>query len=543
MLFPVQMNKIFFLQLIFNASMLLSLAIIYDLLAIRRHHDRSLLHQVPSGLIISLVGIILMLFSWQMAPGIIFDTRSILLGVSGLYFGAIPTAIAMTATAVYRGCTGGMGMIMGIAVILTSGVFGIAWRRMRRGQLADLTWRELIGFGLAVHLVMLLCTIFLPGTIRWQVLKNIALPVMLVYPAVTAMLGKLMAGRLKRERTHRQLRESEEKYQNLASVSPVGIFRTDVGGRTTYVNPMWCEISGLDAGAALGDGWLQAVHPSDRELLRQGWEDAARAHLPSMADYRFLHADGKVVWVMGRATLEKDSAGQVTGYVGTITDISERRQAEEIVRASLKEKEILLKEVHHRVKNNLMTIIGLIKMQEKKAAEATENTLLLELEGRIRSMAMVHESLYKSDNLARIDLRQYIKGMVLHIQAQFKTACNIRLEMRAVGIDVGLDIAVPCGLILNELITNAFKHAFPEGGADGGDGTPEVKVVTAAQDGTLILTVADNGVGFPASGDLGETQTLGLNLVRMLSQQLRGRVESIGKTGTVIRVQFPLPVK
>jgi two-component sensor histidine kinase len=156
-------------------------------------------------------------------------------------------------------------------------------------------------------------------------------------------------------------------------------------------------------------------------------------------------------------------------------------------------------------------------------------------------MAMVHESLYKSDNLSRIDLRQYIKDMVLHIQAQYKTACDIRLEMRAVGIDVGLDVAVPCGLILNELITNAFKHAFPEGVA--GDGAPEVKVVTAAQEGILVLTVADNGVGFPGTVDLGETQTLGLSLVRMLSQQLRGRVESIGTTGTVIRVQFPLPAK
>ncbi len=541
MLFPIHMNKIFFLQLVFNASMLLSLAIVYDLLAIRWRLDRTFLHQVPSGLIIGLVGIILMQFAWRMAPGIVFDTRSILLGVSGLYFGVVPTAIAMTATAAYRCHIGGAGVGMGIAVIVTSGVMGIAWGRLRREHLADMTWRELLGFGLAVHLVMLLCIFFLPETIRRQVLKNIALPATLIYPAVTAMLGKLMAGRLKRERVHRQLRESEEKYQNLATVSPVGIFRTDGGGRTTYVNPMWCEISGLDADAAMGDGWLQAVHPSDRELLRRGWADAARKHQPSAADYRFLHADGKIVWVMGRATPEKDGAGRVTGYVGTITDISDRKQAEEIIRTSLKEKEILLKEVHHRVKNNLMTIIGLIKMQGKKAGGAAEITQLLELEGRIRSMAMVHESLYKSDNLSRIDLRQYIKDMVLHIQAQYKTACDIRLEMRAVGIDVGLDVAVPCGLILNELITNAFKHAFPEGVA--GDGAPEVKVVTAAQEGILVLTVADNGVGFPGTVDLGETQTLGLSLVRMLSQQLRGRVESIGKTGTVIRVQFPLPAK
>jgi len=195
MLFPIHMNKIFFLQLVFNASMLLSLAIVYDLLAIRWRLDRTFLHQVPSGLIIGLVGIILMQFAWRMAPGIVFDTRSILLGVSGLYFGVVPTAIAMTATAAYRCHIGGAGVGMGIAVIVTSGVMGIAWGRLRREHLADMTWRELLGFGLAVHLVMLLCIFFLPETIRRQVLKNIALPATLIYPAVTAMLGKLMAGR------------------------------------------------------------------------------------------------------------------------------------------------------------------------------------------------------------------------------------------------------------------------------------------------------------------------------------------------------------
>lgn len=531
------------MQLIFNASLLLSLAALYDLLVLRWQSRQSLLRQISVGIVVGTVGVIVMLASWRLEPGIIFDTRSILLGMSGLFFGTVPSVTAMVITAAYRGLLGGAAAGMGIAVILASGAIGMAWRYRSRRRLAAITWHELLGIGMIIHLVMLTCTLFLPGPIRWRVLQNTALPVLVIYPAVTAMLGKLMAGHLKREITSQQLRESEAKFQNLATVSPVGIFRTDADGRTTYVNPMWCEISGLDADAALGDGWLQAVHPSDRELLRRNWEDAARAHRPSMADYRFLHADRKVVWVMGRATPEKDSMGQVTGYVGTITDISERKQAEEIVRTSLKEKEILLKEVHHRVKNNLMTIIGLIKMQNEKTGGSPENTLLLELEGRIRSMAMIHESLYKSDNLARIDLRNYIKDMVLHIQAQFKTAYNIRLEMRAVGIDVGLDIAVPYGLILNELITNAFKHAFPDDRVAEGDGAPEVKIITSAQDGMLILTVADNGVGFPVSGDLGETQTLGLNLVRMLSQQLRGRVESIGKTGTVIRVQFPLPVK
>ena len=137
---------------------------------------------------------------------------------------------------------------------------------MRRSFLADITWRELYLFGLVIHLGMLGCTFVLPGAIRWLVLANIVLPVLLIYPIVTALLGKLLANHLKRERMKQKLRESEERYQNLAKISPVGIFRTDENGATTYVNPMWCQISGLSLAEAMGDGWLKAVHPDDREV-------------------------------------------------------------------------------------------------------------------------------------------------------------------------------------------------------------------------------------------------------------------------------------
>ena len=233
-------------------------------------------------------------------------------------------------------------------------------------------------------------------------LTNIVLPVMLVYPVVTALLGMLMADHLKRERTKQKLLESEERYQNLARIAPVGIFRADESGATTYVNPMWCRISGLTEARAMGDGWLAAVHPEDRKILGQGWQETIRLERPSFADYRFLRPDGTIAWVMGQATPELNSQRQIVGYVGTITDISERKRAEELIRASLAEKEVLLKEVHHRVKNNLMTVIGLIKMQETKAPKRNiRMPLLRELEGRVRSMALVHESLHKSENLAR----------------------------------------------------------------------------------------------------------------------------------------------
>jgi two-component system cell cycle sensor histidine kinase/response regulator CckA len=142
-------------------------------------------------------------------------------------------------------------------------------------------------------------------------------------------LGRDLA---ERKRVEESLRESERRYQTLAAVSPVGIFRTDAQGQTTYVNPCWCQISGLSAEDALGDGWLRAVHPEDRRMLAQGWKAASQAHRTSTADYRFVRPDGTISWVIGQSVPETDKAGRVVGYVGTITDVTERRQAEDSLR-------------------------------------------------------------------------------------------------------------------------------------------------------------------------------------------------------------------
>ncbi len=532
------MNKAFFLQLVFNASLLLTLALIYDLLAVQWRIGRASLRQVPAGVVIGIVGVIIMLVSWRLDPGIVFDTRSILIGVSGLYFGTAPTLVAMVIAAAFRASIGGAAVGMGIAVIVSSGAIGMAWRRARRSFLADITWLELYLFGWLIHLTMLGCTIFLPAAVRWHVLANIYLPVLLVYPVVTALLGMLLAGQLKREKTKQALRESEERYQNLARIAPVGIFRADESGATTYVNPMWCRISGLTEAQALGDGWLAAVHPEDRGFLDRGWQETIRLERPSFADYRFLRPDGTVAWVMGQATPELDSQGKIVGYIGTITDISERKRAEETIRASLLEKEILLKEVHHRVKNNLMSVIGLIKMEETKAKDGSLHALLDELEGRVRSMALVHESLYKSGNLARIPLQSYIETLTAHIYAQFGAERDIRFLVRAGQVEVGLDFAVPIGLILNELIVNAYKHAFPGNKPRAGAVNREITVEVRRDGGFIDLTVADNGIGLPGGSDWENPETLGLKLIKMLSRQLNGSLELDRTLGTAFHLHF-----
>ena len=137
------------------------------------------------------------------------------------------------------------------------------------------------------------------------------------------------------KKAERELWESQKRYETLARVSPVGIFYTDTTGYTTYVNPTWCKISGLSAEEGLGEGWLNAVYPDDRQTVQENWNKSTRMHKMSSADYRFVHPDGSVVWVIGQAVPEIDSNDQVVGYVGTITDITERKQVEAALQRSI----------------------------------------------------------------------------------------------------------------------------------------------------------------------------------------------------------------
>jgi len=238
-----------------------------------------------------------------------------------------------------------------------------------------------------------------------------------------------------------------------------------------------------------------------------------------------------------------DEEGCITGSMAVLTDITERKRANDQLRAAFQEKVVLLKEIHHRVKNNLQVISSLLNLQSGHIADPAVRELFKESQNRIRSMALVHEKLYRSSDLFRIDCSEYLHSLAGNLFRSYGgDARGIAMRVETNGVSVGIDEAIPCGLIVNELLSNALKYAFPEENDQRSfppDG-PEITLALAdIGGGKLRLSVRDNGIGFPRTVDFHSTSSLGMQLVNVLAEQLGGSVELEPGPGTTFSLIFP----
>ena len=210
-------------------------------------------------------------------------------------------------------------------------------------------------------------------------------------------------------------------------------------------------------------------------------------------------------------------------------DITDRKNDQEKIKASLKEKEILLSEIHHRVKNNMQVVISLLRLQAGKAECVEQVNILKESENRVLSMAMVHEMLYQSEDFSNIDFHEYVNNLLSDLFISYGVDVNkIKLDINCIDVFLDIENAIPCGLIINELASNALKYAFP----DTGKGKIEVSVVFVNKD-ELELIISDNGVGIPKDIDIFNTESMGLSLVKVLSEEtLEGKMELDRENGT-----------
>jgi two-component sensor histidine kinase len=215
-------------------------------------------------------------------------------------------------------------------------------------------------------------------------------------------------------------------------------------------------------------------------------------------------------------------------------EIAERKRAEEQIKASLGEKEVLLKEIHHRVKNNLQVVSSMLHLQSRSVNDEETTEMFQESRNRVRSMALVHERLYQSKDLARVDFAKYIRGLANYLCRSYGVNTNvIQLRTNLHDVFLGVDTAIPCGLILNELVSNCLKHAFP----DGREGEIRIELRSDGND-KFTLMVSDNGVGLLEDLDFRDTKSLGLQLVNTLVNQLEGTIELDRRGGTAFKITF-----
>ena len=331
------------------------------------------------------------------------------------------------------------------------------------------------------------------------------------------------------------LHESEEKFRTMVENSIQGIFIfQDV--RIVYANEALAHITGYSIKALLSlpvEKIRGLVHSDDQEMV---WgrlaERLAGKDVPSRYEFKVVRKDGNTLWMeMVSSRIEYQGKPAVQGAV---IDITDRIQADEQIKASLEEKEVMLREIHHRVKNNMQIILSLLRIQSRSVRDKGIQDMFKQSQNRIRSMALIHEALYKSGDLGRIDIADYISRMTTHLLSIYKEGLgDIEINQEAEGIFLDINRAIPCGLIISELVSNCLKHAFP--GKRGGQITIRM---TRDIKGTNSLIVKDNGTGLPDGLNYREIDTLGLQLVSDLVQQINGSITLKKTHGTEFVVKF-----
>ena len=348
---------------------------------------------------------------------------------------------------------------------------------------------------------------------------------------------------LQREAEHRKqkeesLKESEERFRELFDTVPSGVAIYEVLndgliGKDYIIrdfNRMSLQLEGRQKEDVIGKS-LFDLRPTIDEyglipVFRNVWKTGVPSYYPQKIyiDEKFARYYENRVFRLPRGEI-----------VAVYNDITESKHAEEIIKASLLEKETMLKEIHHRVKNNLQVISSLLDLQssylqDEKAREMLQNSM-----DRVRTMAMIHTQLYQSQDLARVDFGSFIRDLIGNISQSYGMAESpVEIHVDAGEINLGIDASIPCGLILNELVSNALKHAFPEG-KEG-----EINIRMRLKDSRVALTVQDNGIGFPESIDLTNLKSLGLELVNILVGQMNGKMDMQVDCGTTWTITFPV---
>lgn len=362
---------------------------------------------------------------------------------------------------------------------------------------------------------------------------------------LTKINASLQAEISERQRIEEALRESEQRFRAAFHQAAVGIAHVGIDGKWLLVNQRLCDILSYTPQELQARTFQDITYPDDLEADLKYVDQMLTGNIQTYSiEKRYLRKDNSLVWANLTVSLVREISGVPKYFIAVIEDISEqqaalceRKRSEEQLQASLLEKEVLLKEVYHRVKNNLQVISSLLNLQSEYIKDKQDVEIFQQSQQRIASMALIHEKMYQSPDLAKINLREYVEDLVASLFTSYEInasaiALNISIEEH---ILLGLDTAIPCGLIIHELVTNSLKYAFPTGRS--GEISIEIKEMAT---GEILLNIKDNGIGLPSNLNFTDVASLGWQLVDALAHQISGTININSDRGVEFQIKFIL---
>lgn len=337
------------------------------------------------------------------------------------------------------------------------------------------------------------------------------------------------------KKAEEELRLSEERHRAIYDQAYIGIARIAKMGRFLLVNQRLSDMIGYTPEQLYKKTFYELVLTSEVEDSLQSWDDLLSGTINNFSkEQTYVRKDGGLITANVTVSMVRDANGNPNYFVAVFEDITERKESDRRLKDSLREKEVLLKEVHHRVKNNMQVISSILNLQSSYIDDEKALAILRESQDRIKSMSFVHESLYQSATLSQVNFAEYIRNIATNLYHSYgRPQGGIDLHFELEPVFINLDTSIPCGLVINELVSNALKYAF--NGREKGRIGIHLK---RENEKSLLLVVEDDGVGLPKDFDVENSDSLGLQLVSALTMQLSGTLEVEGTNGTRFTLYF-----